>query len=237
MPDEKKIDPFKPPQPSVPGVLPDAKKTAPAPEAGPPKWEPKRPPPNPLLRWAIAGVIGLAVIGGGLGFYRGRGSARATDPKVSAAAPGAASSAAPLVKTKNTLPHGPGAIATTEELSKAWSVKRFLFPDSITGEMLPAIVVHLPQGEYWGFSLREPFGTCELEYVSDLAKLRTDYGFEANHPMVVNPCKHTVFDLLRYGGSSDGLVRGDIVHGTGIRPPMAIEIKTRDNQVVAVRME
>jgi hypothetical protein len=236
MPDEKKlIDPFKPQQPNVPGVLPEAAK--PATSSAPQGWEPRRPPANPFLRWTIAGVIGLAVIAGGLTLHRGHSSAQAMDRKVSDAAALAAPATASTAKTKSTLPHGPGVIATTEELAKAWSAKRFLFPDSVTGEIQPAMVVRLPRGEFWGFSLREPFGTCELEYVSDLEKLRTDYAFAANHPMVVDPCQHTVYDLLRYGGSNDGLVRGDIVQGAGIRPPMAIEIKTRGSEVVAVRME
>lgn len=99
------------------------------------------------------------------------------------------------------------------------------------------MVVRLPHGEFWGFSLREPFGKCELEYVTNLEMLRRNYGFSADHPMLVSPCDQTVYDLLRYGGSSDGLVRGDIVQGTGIRPPMAIEIRQHGNEVVAVRME
>jgi hypothetical protein len=70
-----------------------------------------------------------------------------------------------------------------------------------------------------------------------LDSLRQDFQFNADHPMVVNPCDHTVYDLLRYGGSNAGLVRGDIVQGTGVRPPMAIEIRQRGREVVAVRME
>jgi hypothetical protein len=101
------------------------------------------------------------------------------------------------------------------------------------------MVVHLPRGEYWGFSLVEPFGTCQLEFVTDLDKLKADYGYRAEHPMVGDPCNHTVYDLLRYGGgaSNDDLVRGVIVQGNGIRPPMAIEIKVQGNNVVAGRSE
>jgi hypothetical protein len=128
-------------------------------------------------------------------------------------------------------------IATTQELNQTWSAKRFLFPDSVTGKTDPAMVVRLPHGEYWGFSLQEPFGKCELEYVTNLEMLRRNYQFSADHPMLVSPCDQTVYDLLRYGGSSAGLVRGDIVQGTAIRPPMAIEIRQHGNEVVAVRME
>jgi hypothetical protein len=101
------------------------------------------------------------------------------------------------------------------------------------------MVVRLPRGELWGFSLLEPFGNCELEFVTDLDKIRTDYRYKADHPMVVDPCNHTVFDLLRYGGgaANDELVRGVIVQGTGIRPPMAIEIRADGKDIVAVREE
>jgi len=100
------------------------------------------------------------------------------------------------------------------------------------------MIVHLPDGSYWAFSLREPFGTCDLDYVNDLEKLRTDYNFRASHPMVVDTCNRTVYDLLRYGGSSDGgLVRGDVVEGSGIRPPIAIEVRVEGKQLIAVRTE
>jgi len=142
------------------------------------------------------------------------------------------------VKPAPTLPVGPGPVGTTAELAKAWAGKRFLFRDPVTSEPVPAMIVHLPDGSYWAFSLREPFGTCDLAYVTELEQLRTDYNFPASHPMVVNTCNRTVYDLLRYGGSSDGgLVRGEVVEGLGIRPPMAIEVRVEGQQLVAVRME
>jgi hypothetical protein len=95
----------------------------------------------------------------------------------------------------------------------------------------------LPSGEYWGFSLREPYGTCELEYVTDLQKLRTDYSFRATHPMVTDPCNKSVFDLAKYGNSPSGLVRGEIVQGVAVRPPIAIKIETNGKQVRAVHIE
>ena len=120
-----------------------------------------------------------------------------------------------------------------------WSAKRFLFRDPLSAESLPALVVRLPGGDYWGFSLREPFGTCELEFVTDLQKLQSEYNFRASHPMVGDPCNHTVYDLTKYGGgsSNDDLVRGLIVQGTGIRPPMAIEIRVEGKDILAARME
>jgi hypothetical protein len=99
------------------------------------------------------------------------------------------------------------------------------------------VVVHLPDGVYWGFSVREPFGTCEIEYVTDLKKLQTEYNFHATHPMVGDPCNHAVFDLMKYGSGPNGLVRGEIVSGAAVRPPVEIEMRAQDGKVVAVRME
>ncbi|HEY6904876.1 MAG TPA: hypothetical protein VI216_11255 [Candidatus Acidoferrales bacterium] len=232
MPDEKKLDPFKPPEPNIPGVPPAAKKsvTATGPQIGKSKLS-----AIPPLAWIIVAAAGVVIIGVGLAFHLiHAGSGETT---VSHAAPLAVPSVAKPAKPKQALPVGPGVIATTQELKQTWSAKRFLFPDSVTGQTDAAMVVRLPRGEYWGFSLQAPFGKCELEYVSNLEVLRRDYQFNADHPMVVNPCDHTIYDLLRYGSSSAGLVRGDIVQGSGIRPPMAIEILERGSSVVAVRME
>ncbi len=134
---------------------------------------------------------------------------------------------------------GPGPVATTAELAKPWSEKEFLFRGAFSADPVPAMVVRLPGGSLWGFSLREPFGECELKYVTDLQELARDYGFHANHPMVVNPCTHAVYDLMKYGGGAPngGLVRGDIVQGAGVRPPMAIEMRTSGKDIVAVRGE
>jgi hypothetical protein len=157
-------------------------------------------------------------------------SADTSAPKAAAAQP---------VQTQPSEPVGPGTIGTVSELAKPWASKHFQYRSFTTGLLEPAMVVHLPHGEYWGFSLIEPFGTCQLEFVTDLDKLRSDYGYHADHPMIGNPCSHTVYDLLRYGGgaSNDDLVRGVIVQGTGVRPPMAIEIKIQGANVVAVRSE
>ena len=134
-------------------------------------------------------------------------------------------------------PVAPGEVATTKELAKAWSARHFLFRNPLSSDLIPAIAVRLPNGQMWGVALREPFGTCELEYVSDLQKLKRDYHFAASHPMIVDPCGGTVFDLAIYGNAPSGLVRGEIVAGSGIRPPLAIQIETRGNQVYATRME
>ncbi len=238
MTDEKKVDPFKPQQPTIPGVLPSdgkAETEAPASPEHPVAPQQKAPPPIKLI--AIAAVVALIILVGLV--HLSRSSAAKPSP---ALADSTAATAPPPVaapKSAPSLPVGPGVIATTEELAKPWSAKRFLYSSLIKGETEPAMVVHLPRGDYWGFSLVEPFGNCELEFVTDLDKLKTQYGFRADHPMVGDPCNHTVYDLLRYGGgaSNDDLVRGLIVQGNGIRPPMAIEIRTKGKDVIALREE
>jgi hypothetical protein len=140
-------------------------------------------------------------------------------------------------KVQEALPMGPGEIASTEELAKPWSSKRFVFHNQLTDEQVPAMVVRLPNGVYWGFSLREPYGSCEMEWVTDLNKLQTDYGFRSQHPMIADPCNHSVFDLARYGNGPNGLVRGEVVHGAAVRPPVAIEVREQGKTILAVRME
>jgi len=177
-------------------------------------------------------------IGGGAFFLWQRGSTLHADRPVAEPTEAAPPVAAEPPKHTVSGPVGPGPVATTEELAKAWAGKRFFFRDPITSEPVAAMIVRLPDGSYWAFSLREPFGTCDLDYVTDLGKLASDYNFHASHPMVVDTCNRTVYDLLRYGGSSDdGLVRGEVIAGAGIRPPMAIEVRVEGKQLVAVRME
>jgi hypothetical protein len=55
--------------------------------------------------------------------------------------------------------------------------------------------------------------------------------------MVGDPCNRAVFDLTRYGTGPNGVIRGAIVSGQGVRPPTAIEIKVRGKQIVATQLE
>src|ERR1039457_6921654 len=178
MPDKKKIDPFKPQQPSIPGVLPSEAKAKP--EAPPPPEYPgtaqQKAPANMKLI-AIAAVGALIILAGLVYWSRSSSPRPAATSADSAGTPGATPADAPKPAPSALI--GPGPVATTEELAKPWSAKRFLFRNSVTGQPEPAMVVRLPGGAYWGFSLLEPFGNCELEYVTNLDKLRTDYRFRA----------------------------------------------------------
>jgi len=145
------------------------------------------------------------------------------------------------------LPHAtdsaPG-IAEIEEVAKPWSYKGFYFQSKGPGESIPAVLVRLPGGSgsqaggYWAFSVNAPFGSCKLEYVTDLKKLKADYGFRATHPMVGNPCSRTVFDPLKMSSLPGNVfARGGIVQGSDLRPPLSIEIQVRGKEILAVRAE
>jgi serine/threonine protein kinase len=233
-------DPFKPAQPSIPGVPAAAR---PAPE-GPvdsrsPEYSHAPAPRKPIPAgvWVALGLIVVLSLGGAW-MYSGSRSAEKSQPAASdesnPPAPGADSN----VHAAN-LPIAPGIIGSTKELEKPWASKRFLFRSDLSNGPVPALVVHLPNGQYWAVSMIEPFGSCQLEYVTDLNALRSEYDFRADHPMIGDPCTHTVYDLSQYdsGASDGGLVRGAIVHGAGVRPPMAIEIEVEGKQLRAVRME
>jgi hypothetical protein len=239
MANERKNDPFKPVQPSIPG-LPSMSGGIEGGVASPAAPDSRRLPESQRLLLTAVGTFVALVAFGGL-IYWGRAVSRKAHAQPGLAMPAAAAAARPMGKMKRpgALATGPGVVASTGDLSKAWSAKRFLFRAPLSIDPVPAMVVRLPGGQYWGFSLREPFGSCELAYVTDLQKLQTDYGFRASHPMVVDPCNQTIYDLLQYapGESQGGLVRGAIVQGAGVRPPLAIEIRVEGKEVRAVRSE
>jgi hypothetical protein len=128
--------------------------------------------------------------------------------------------------------------ATVEELSKPWSAKKFTFAKPLTGESVDAIVIRLPGGVLWAFSLQEPYGRCGLEFVTELGRLATEFGYRAGHPMVVNPCNNTVYDPLKVGSLGGNVwARGEIVQGGGVRPPISINVQVSGPSIVADRME
>jgi hypothetical protein len=137
----------------------------------------------------------------------------------------------------------PGQIARLDELSKPWSSVAFTFIRPDTREEVPAIIVRLPGAagsseSYWAFSLEEPYGKCQLVYVTEIGKLSSQFGFAARHPMVGDPCNGAVFDPLRMGARPDGAwVRGEIVQGGALRPPISIEVSIRGERLYANRIE
>ena len=258
MPDDHKRDPFKPPQPAIPGVPADQVDTLALPPTAANRAAAKPADhPRPGRSASAKGSATLAEKLGGemmpilMGFialaiftvmavvWKSKRSSSADDEvQTTTTAPAAApadSTPAPLEPANQ--PVAPGVIAKAGELSEPWAAKYFIYHNDATGRSTPAMVVHLPRGGYWGFSLIEPYGRCRLEYVTDLRKLAKDYQYPADHPLIADPCSHTLFDLLRYGGPMNGEVRGDIVYGSAMRPPIAIEIETRGKDVWALKME
>ena len=165
-------------------------------------------------------------------------SAPAAQIEVPAAAPD------PSASLPNATEANPG-IAEVGEMAKPWSSKEFLFRNRLTGENVPALLIRLSSGSaaqasgYWALALSAPFGNCRFEYVTDLAKLRDDYGYgAARHPMVANPCTRTVFDPLKMTSlPGEVWVRGSIEQGSDLRPPLGIQVKIQDKRIQAVRME
>jgi hypothetical protein len=146
------------------------------------------------------------------------------------------------------LPHATESdpvIATVADLSKPWASADFFVRNRLTGENVPATIVRLPSGSpvlptgYWAFSRKAPYGSCQLEYIADLKRLREDYGFSrANHPLVGNPCSRTLYDPLKTSNLPGNVwMRGGIVQGSDIRPPLGVEIKIQSKQILAMRSE
>lgn len=134
----------------------------------------------------------------------------------------------------------PNVIATLDELARPWSSKKFTFINPQSHDSVAAIAMRLPgAGEsFWAFSLNTPFSRCQLQYVTDLSALSQRFAYPATHPMVVSECDGTIYDPLKMATLSDGSwVRGDIVRGGGIRPPLAIQVRVRGHELVAARME
>ncbi|SRR6266436_115504 len=156
---------------------------------------------------------------------------------------------APAPDPSTLLPHATDAepgIADATEMAKPWSAKEFFIRNRLTGENIPALLIRLPAGSpsqaigYWAFEQKSPYGNCKLEYLTGLDKLKNDYGFHAaKHPMVGNPCSRTVFDPLKTSNlpGSGVWVRGSIVQGSDLRPPLGIEIRVVGKKILAVRTE
>ena len=164
-------------------------------------------------------------------------TATATPEGVAVAEPAAGTAASPSGPSISL----PGPIAEVSELTKPWAAKKFSIRR--LGEKIPAVLVRLPSGSqgstegYWAVSLQSPFGRCELEYVEDLDRIASEFGYKARHAMVVDPCSKTVFDLNRYGNIGGAFTRGEVVAGSGLRPPLAIELRIEGKQIIAVRTE
>ena len=146
-----------------------------------------------------------------------------------------AAAAGPGGATEN---DGPVVAATAEEMTKPWSAKKFVFVKPFSREKLDAMVIRLPGGDLWAFALMEPYGRCDLEFVTDPGQIARQYGYRASHPMVASPCSNTVYDPLKVGAIGDNvLVRGEIVRGSGLRPPISIDVVENSRSIIADGIE
>jgi hypothetical protein len=155
---------------------------------------------------------------------------------------------APAVDPTASMPHATAVapeIATVAEMTKPWTSKSFFFVNQLTRENIPALLIRLSSGSasqangYWALETNAPFGNCQLEYISDLDKLISDYDFRAaKHPMVGNPCSRSVFDPLKMSEIPGNFwVRGSLVQGSDVRPPLGIELEIQGKNILAIRTE
>lgn len=222
-----KFDRFRPDMPNIPGVRRDSR---------PPENRASGMPERRMLQ--IGGVAALILLGAII-FWMLRPKPRgASNPSSDSDVAEQAASMSPTPNPVAEVHEGPTVAATVEELSKPWSAKKFIFINPVTQEKIDAMVIRLPGGEYWAFSLQAPFGRCELEYVTDLTVLSVQYRYKASHPMVVSPCESTIFDLLKVGPlEGNTWARGEIVQGGSLRPPISIDVKVSGRSVVADSIE
>ena len=230
MPDQPPSDRFKAEMPQIPGVTTPGARPATSNTA------------SVKLGIGLVAVL-LAVFLGARWALRPRHVEPRADKQPQIEVPSPAPDPSTLV------PHATDAspgIADVEEMAKPWSSKAFFIRSNLSGESIPALLIRLPSGSasqasgYWAFSVNSPYGNCKLEYVTDLAKLRGDYGFPAaKHPMVGNPCNRTLFDPLKMTTlpGTDAFVRGGIVQGSDLRPPLGIEVRVRGRDILAIRTE
>jgi hypothetical protein len=135
-------------------------------------------------------------------------------------------------------------IGTIEQFAAPWGVKKFTYTNMLTGQQTPAIAIRLPGGNgrtaasYWVILLKAPFGNCALEYVSDTKEISSRFGFSASHPMIADACTNTLYDPTRMGTLPNGSwARGEIVQGSGFRPPLQVEIRIDGDKLISVRSE
>jgi len=208
-----------------------------------PNLRPRR--TNPLLP-LIAGIVLLGVVlflaTRWLSHTRPSEHTSQTEPAPQIEVP------SPAPDPNSLLPHADethSTIAQINDLAKPWSSMDFFVRNKLTGESVPATIVRLPNtpgttiSGYWAFSRKAPYGNCQLEYITDLDKLRTDYDYRrATHPLVGNPCSHTLYDPLRTVNLPGNIwIRGAIVQGSDIRPPLGVEIHIQGKEIQAIRSE
>ena len=227
-PPPDKLDRLRAEMPKVPGVS----NTRPITSPGAAPADPKRLVQIGGIAAAVV-VIGIAVL-----LWMKHTSNGA--PESPTSAPQAEPTAPPFAVQSPDGPDsaGPTVAATVEELAQPWSSKQFTFVRPFSHEKVNAMVIRLPGGVLWAFALREAYGKCDLEYVTDLGRLAQQYGYRAPHPMIASPCSSTVYDPLKVGPLGGNVwARGEIVQGASLRPPISIEVEESGRLITADRIE
>ena len=223
-----KFDRFHPGMPSIPGVI----------KASPKKSRGSSSMDTQLLLQIGGMAAGVVLIGALIYWWAMHRPRGASKPSADSDAAEQVTPTPPPPTPAAAVPDGPTVAASVNELSKPWDAKKFTFANTLTHEYIPAMVIRLPNGALWGFSLQVPFARCELEYVTDLGKIASQYKYKASHPMVVSPCDNTVYDPLKVGNlGGDTLARGEIVQGGALRPPLSIDVKVSGTSIIADGIE
>jgi hypothetical protein len=225
-PTENKFDPFRPEMPKIPGVslssLPTKRATG-----GPDSQR--------LLQIGGIAIAALFLVAA-IYWWATTKSKGGTAPDADLTDQTTSTAQFPVPRSQ--VHDGPSEAATLEELSKPWAAKKFTFVRPVTHQNIDAMVIRLPGGDLWAFALQGPADHCELAFVADLDALASQYGFNASHPMVVSPCDRTVYDPLKVGAlGGNTWVRGEIVKGSGLRPPISIDVKPRGRSIIADSIE
>jgi hypothetical protein len=226
--EENKFDRFRPEMPTIPGVSQGSRQAA----RGPSGIHTQR-----LLQ--IGGIAIAVLLIGAVILWRVLSKSQgAANPSTESDVAEQAAPAPPPPNPVAAVHEGPSVAATVDELSKPWDAKKFRFVNPLTQENIDAMVIRLPSGELWAFSLQSPFGRCELEFLTDLGRLASQYKYNASHPMVANPCDSTVYDPLKVGPlGGNTWARGEIVQGSSLRPPISIDVKVSGRYIVADGIE
>jgi hypothetical protein len=219
---------FKAESPKIPGVG---------------ELQPKKPGLSSIHLAAIAAVVLLVAA---LTIYwiasrKGKTNVKASAPaelQLPTETPSPAAAPAPPANTDQ-------VIATVTEMAKPWSSKEFVYRDALSVLTREAILVRLPKGSatqssgYWAFAMNAAYGNCKLEYLTDMSRLREEYGYRlATHAMVGDPCSRSVIDPLKLSVMPGNIwVRGGIVQGVDVRPPLEIEVVVKGQNIIANRME
>lgn len=234
MADEQKFDRFKPAAPQIPGV--------PGPGQAPAAAPAKRPPMAVLAGGGAAALLILILVIW-WAMKPATSSAPVVAPASTAAAPEASPAATAVTSLRVVPPTAPGPVGTVQEFNKPWSSKKFYFRRPLDGQLLTAYVVRLPVGSprnssgYWAFAAGKPGQECELEYVTDLPRIATEYGYRASHAMAVDPCNQSVYDPMQLADVFGVLIRGEVVRGPAGRPPQMILIRVEGNSIIAAQIE